>query len=294
MSIATEISRLTTLRDNIRTKLVALGVITDSSADLEDCYTGINGITKRTTLSQSGNTITANPGYYPNLTGLVLASAVVKTPETTITSAPTITVSSAGLITATNSKTQSVTPSVTSAGYLSLTGATAGTITVSGSNTSQLTTKAATTYNVSTSNQTIASGAYLTGAQTIRAVTTSGITAANILSGCTITVGDAGSSTRIANVTGTYVPYISFSSVSVAVSTWASDTTYSDYPYRAAVACSGATAAMFPYVEFSDSDAESGNFYAVAESYAGGVYIYALEIPSAAITISTITFYKRS
>lgn len=62
----------------------------------------------------------------------------------------------------------------------------------------------ATTYNVSSSNQTIPAGKLTTGAQTIRAVTTSGIEAANIKSGTTITVGDDGSAGRIKNVAGTF------------------------------------------------------------------------------------------
>ena len=66
------------------------------------------------------------------------------------------------------------------------------------------TTKAAATFNTSTSNQTIASGYYLTGTQTIKAVTTSGIDAANIKAGTVVKVGDAGLATRIKNVTGTY------------------------------------------------------------------------------------------
>ena len=64
--------------------------------------------------------------------------------------------------------------------------------------------KAAATYNVSTSDQSIASGQYLSGAQTIRAVTTSGIEEANIKSGTVIKVGDAGSDTRIITKTGTF------------------------------------------------------------------------------------------
>ena len=64
--------------------------------------------------------------------------------------------------------------------------------------------KAAATYNTSSSDQTISSGQYLSGTQTIRAVTTSGISAANIKDGAVIKVGDAGSATRIANVTGTF------------------------------------------------------------------------------------------
>jgi hypothetical protein len=64
--------------------------------------------------------------------------------------------------------------------------------------------KAAATYNTSTSDQTIASGQYLSGAQTIKAVTTSNISAANIRKGVNIKVGDANSAGRIANVTGTW------------------------------------------------------------------------------------------
>jgi len=64
--------------------------------------------------------------------------------------------------------------------------------------------KAAATYNTSTSDQTIAAGYYLTGAQTIKAVTTSNISAENIKSGVVVQVGDANSAGRIKNVTGTY------------------------------------------------------------------------------------------
>lgn len=65
------------------------------------------------------------------------------------------------------------------------------------------TSKAATTYNTSTSDQTIEAGVYTTGVQTIKAVKTSGISAANVKKGVTVTVGDANSATRIANVAGT-------------------------------------------------------------------------------------------
>ena len=63
---------------------------------------------------------------------------------------------------------------------------------------------AATTYNVSSSNQTIAAGKYLSGAQTIRAVTTSGITAANIVYNKTIKVGDSADDDRIISAVGTF------------------------------------------------------------------------------------------
>ena len=66
MSIATEISRLTTLRDNIRTKLIALGVFNNSSADLEDCYDAINGITAKsaTTYTPTTSDQTISSGQY--------------------------------------------------------------------------------------------------------------------------------------------------------------------------------------------------------------------------------------
>lgn len=64
--------------------------------------------------------------------------------------------------------------------------------------------KAAATYNTSSSDQEIASGQYLSGKQTIKAVTTSGISAANIKSGVTIKVGDANDDDRIASATGTF------------------------------------------------------------------------------------------
>lgn len=110
MSVSSEISRLTTLRNNIRTKLISLGIISSNSADLSALYTGINGITG----------------------------------------------------------------------------------------------KSAATYNTSGSDQTISAGQYLKGAQTIKAVTTSGISAANIKYGQTVKVGDSGDDDRITSATGTF------------------------------------------------------------------------------------------
>ena len=65
-----------------------------------------------------------------------------------------------------------------------------------------MSTKTAETYNVSSSNRTIPAGQYITGAQTIRGVTTSGITAGNIKKGVTIKVGDSADDDRITAVTG--------------------------------------------------------------------------------------------
>lgn len=81
------------------------------------------------------------------------------------------------------------------------------------------------------------------------------------------------------------------SSVAVATSDWASDTTYTDYPYRASIAIDGCTINHIPEVVFSLVDAMSGTFAPIAETYDGGVYIYASEQP-ADITIPTIKLVK--
>lgn len=81
---------------------------------------------------------------------------------------------------------------------------------------------------------------------------------------------------------------LNFANKTIATSAWASNSTYSGYPYRASVACSGVTANHFPVVVFSPSDASGGNFAPVAVSYSGGVYIYAASKPTATVTIPNI------
>lgn len=109
-------------------------------------------------LTASGATVTVPAGYY--------ASQATKSVATATQATPSISVSSSGLITA--SATQS-------AGYVS---------SGSKSATKQLSTKSATTYTPSTSNQTISSGYYLTGTQTIKG--DSNLVASNIKSGVSI------------------------------------------------------------------------------------------------------------
>lgn len=85
---------------------------------------------------------------------------------------------------------------------------------------------------------------------------------------------------------------LTFTNTTVEVASFTADETYGDFPYRAAVALTGAAEAMTPEVVFGAADAMSGTFAPVAESYAGGVYIYAAEIPSAAVTIPTILLWR--
>ena len=68
MSISTQITRLQTIRNAIRDALIALGVITDSSADFEDCQTAIESIKNRGEIAVTLDTVTKSKtidsGYY--------------------------------------------------------------------------------------------------------------------------------------------------------------------------------------------------------------------------------------
>lgn len=152
-------------------------------------YTGSIPTKSSSDLTASGATVSVPSGYYASQASKAVASGSAKTPNTNITATPTITVDQDGLITANVSASQSVTPAVT-AGYVS--SGTAGTVSVSGSDTEQLTTQGAQTITPSTSNQTIAAGTYLTGAQTIEG--DADLVSSNIKSGVSI-FGVAGSLT---------------------------------------------------------------------------------------------------
>ena len=132
-------------------------------------------------LTASGATVTAPAGYYAESASKTIASGSVAVNSVTVSTAPTITVGSDGLITASLNTSTGVGATISS-GYV--TSASQGTVYVNISNTSQLTTKAATTYTPTTTDQTISSGQYLTGAQTI--LGDSDLVAANIVEGVTI------------------------------------------------------------------------------------------------------------
>lgn len=86
---------------------------------------------------------------------------------------------------------------------------------------------------------------------------------------------------------------LSFTNTSVAASQFVSDSTYTDFPYRALVSLSSAvTGDMIPEVVFNAADAASGIFAPVAQSTGGGIMLYASEKPSAAVTIPTIILWR--
>lgn len=152
-------------------------------------------------LTASGSTVTAAAGYYATSVSKSVAAGSAFPPAVTITKAPTIGVNTSGVVTANYNGSSSITPTVTS-GYISQ--GTAGTISTTGTSTYQLTSQAAATYYPSTADQTIASQRWLVGNQTIKSVTTSNLTAANVAEGVVVKVGDANNASRITQVTGTH------------------------------------------------------------------------------------------
>ena len=157
----------------------------DSGTKMLDGYTAYSDGTKYTgsiptktgsNLSASGDTVTVPAGYYASqATKSVQAGSATAPASVSGTSASV----SAGTNTITLTKTVSITPSV-SAGYVS--SGTAGSSSVS--LTASVTTQAAQTITPGTSDQTIASGTYLTGATTVKG--SSSLVASNIVSGASI------------------------------------------------------------------------------------------------------------
>lgn len=72
----------------------------------------------------------------------------------------------------------------------------------------------------------------------------------------------------------------------VSASAWTSDSTYTDFPYRCALALTGVASTDCPEIVFGVDEAVSGNYAPVAECYDGGVYIYSSV--NTAITVPTV------
>lgn len=87
-------------------------------------------------------------------------------------------------------------------------------------------------------------------------------------------------------------PVLTFGPQSVAATSFTSDTTYEGWGFRAAVPLTGVTADYVPSVTFGIADATGGNLAPVADSYAGGVYIYAKEQPTAAVSVASVVCVK--
>lgn len=170
------------------TKTITENGTYDAEDDNADGYSSV-------TVNVSGGSTTIDQlnvngsGTYTAPTGHAYSPVVV--PAGSVTAPSSISGTSATVSTGTNTltltKSVSVTPNVTTSGYI--TSGTAGNSSVS--LTASVTTKAAATITPGTTNQTISSGTYLTGTQTISG--DANLVAGNIKSG-----------TTIFGVTGTY------------------------------------------------------------------------------------------
>lgn len=117
-------------------------------------------VTVNPTPTASGATVTIPAGYYSSQTTKSVTSGSATGPSSLSGTSATV---STGTNTLTLTKTGVSTTPTVSAGYVSSATASTATITL----TASVTTKAAATITPGTSNQTIAAGTYLTGAQTI-------------------------------------------------------------------------------------------------------------------------------
>lgn len=156
-----------------------------SGAQMLDGVTSYAGGTKVTgtipsktssDLTASGATVTVPAGNYATAATKSVASGSATAPASITGTSATV---STGTNTLTLQKTVSVTPAVT-AGYVA--SGTAGNSTVK--LTASVTTKAAATITPGTTDQTISSGTYLTGTQTIKG--DSNLVASSIVSGRSI------------------------------------------------------------------------------------------------------------
>lgn len=84
-----------------------------------------------------------------------------------------------------------------------------------------------------------------------------------------------------------------FADITVPVSAFVADSTYQDYPFRAAVTLENALSSMIPNVVYSVAALTDNNFAPVAECYNGGVYLYADSKPQNPVAIDTIICWKR-
>lgn len=77
---------------------------------------------------------------------------------------------------------------------------------------------------------------------------------------------------------------------SVSTSAWSSNSTYTKYPYRAAVSVVGVTVDHMPTVTFNPDDEDFDKMAPVCATYNGGVYIYASEVPGSTVNIQGMSF----
>ena len=176
-SISTGTNTITLTKTGVTTTpTVSAGYVSSATASTATVALTAS-VTVDPTPTASGATVTVPAGYYTTQTTKSVSSGSATGPSSITESSATVTT---GTNTLTLTKTGVSTTPTVSAGYVS--SATASTATVA--LTASVTTKAAATITPGTTNQTIAAGTYLTGAQTISG--DANLVAGNIKSGTSI------------------------------------------------------------------------------------------------------------
>lgn len=94
------------------------------------------------------------------------------------------------------------------------------------------------------------------------------------------------------NIQVNLITPVQYFDTNVLTSAFVSDSTYEEYPYRAAVSLNGVKQGMIPDVMFDVPEQTSGIFAQVARAFENGIYIYASDIPEADFTIPTIICWR--
>lgn len=84
----------------------------------------------------------------------------------------------------------------------------------------------------------------------------------------------------------------SFTNITISTSTWTADTTYTDYPYKTNITCSGVDSTYSSQVIFGCEDATGGNFAPINDTTENTVTVYAKEIPENNVVIPLIISRK--
>lgn len=115
------------------------------------------------------------------------------------------------------------------------------------------------------------------------------VTAAKLADGSVSTAKLASSSVTAAKLADDAKPVVKENAV-LSGTNWQGSDIYASagFPYRASIAISGVTSRHLPIVSFSPEDALSGKYAPVAETYEGGVYIYASEALTGGAVIPSI------
>lgn len=135
--------------------------------------------------------------------------------------------------------------------------------------------------------RSIATGAVDSGSITTEKLADGAVTTEKLATGA-VTAEKLSSDAVTPTSIGAEKKRLQFTAVVVTTESFVEDGGHADFPYRASIELEGVTSGMVPEVILGVENATSGNFAPVAESYEGGIYLYAAEIPEAAFTIPTV------